>query len=368
MKDAFDSAYIIGDQLGEGAFGQVRAAVHKETQHQCAVKIVELRGDPTSSKVDKKLVKVSDNEEMLMRKVQGSDNCIKLITAFKFECLHVIVMERCVDSLANRQHTFSSLSRTEISRIFREMTIGLAHVHACGIVHRDVKPANFLFGGVEGETLKLCDFGLSAEMPRGDELKGLVGTLPYMSPEVVGGKVGYDFKADIWSLGASMHVVLLGCYPYQPINPTRERMTQSIISGIPTLAFTNANGIIPETLPDGAVALLRDVLRRNATSRFSAEEILKLSFLQRSISEPTEPPAYKSRRQRPGPCSEIANEAPAGRVSVQDVRLQFSARSSITASTDVGASPLVSSGSSARTSNWRTAQAADIMLEGMLSL
>jgi len=368
MKDAFDSAYIIGDQLGEGAFGQVRAATHTATQHQCAVKIIELRADPTSSKVNKKLAKVSDNEEMLMRKVQGSDYCIKLIAAFKFECLHVVVMERCVDSLANRQHTFPSLGCSEISRIFREMTIGLAHVHACTIVHRDVKPANYLLGGPEGKTLKLCDFGLSAELPQSHELKGFVGTLPYMSPEVVEGKVGYDFKTDIWSLGASMHVVLLGRYPYLPKNPTRERMTQSIISGIPTLAFTDVNGFVPEGLPDGAVALVREVLRRNAKSRFSAEEVLRLAFLQRSNSEPTVPPAYKSRRQRPGPCSEKADGAPACKFSFQDVRLQFSARSSTTASTDVGASPLVSSGSSTRTGNWRTAQAADIMLEGMLSL
>lgn len=344
----------------------MRAATHKVTQHQCAVKIVELRADVTALKVDKKLSKTSDNEEMLMRKVQGSEYCIKFFAAFRFECLHVMVMERCTDSLAGRLLAFPFLGRSEISRVFREMTLGLAHVHACCVVHRDVKPANFLFGGPEGKTLKLCDFGLSAALPQSHELRGVVGTLPYMSPELLDGSKGYDFKTDVWSLGASMHVALLGCYPYQPEKPTRERMTKSILSGTPALAFTAENGLVPEGLPDGAVALVREVLRRDATSRYSSEEVLRLAFLRRATAEPTAPSAYKSRRQRPGQGSEkAAAGSPACGASHHEMRLQFSARSAASASTDAGTSPTVSSGSStARTGN--SADPADVVQEGMM--
>lgn len=282
------------------------------------MKIVELMAEDSASKLDKRpvtlskpdkgLVRTSKNEEALMRKVQGSPHIVALLESFMFDCLHVMVMEKCETSLASKLSVFPSLGDTEISRIFREMTLGVEHVHTHNVVHRDVKPGNYLLGGPEGRTVKLCDFGLSVRMPLTGKISGVCGTLPYMSPEIVADS-GYDRKTDIWSLAATMYVALFGCYPYQPQNPTRERITKAIVNGVPAPNFTVMNSSAPQDEPrDGAAAFVRALLVRDPLYRFSAPQALKLRFIRCPTTEPTAPPTCNACRQRPGQGLRLAQD------------------------------------------------------------
>ena len=76
------------------------------------------------------------------------------------------------------------------------------HCHAQGIVHRDIKPDNVMVA--KNNRIKLIDFGLSAVVNKGNKLGEVCGTPHYMAPELFSG-IGYDAKADMWSLGVMLY-------------------------------------------------------------------------------------------------------------------------------------------------------------------
>merc|ERR1712032_479050 len=157
--------------------------------------------------------------------------------------------------------------------------------HEVSIVHRDVKPENFLLGGEHRSTVKLIDFGLSARKPREGGLTGHYGTAPYMSPEMVSDKP-YAEATDIWSLGATVYVCLYGDLPYlPPEHLTKDGRVDSkvirhaIMVGEPEPAFapTSEECLVPSL---SATSFARALLERVPESRCTAYQALQLSFVQ----------------------------------------------------------------------------------------
>jgi serine/threonine protein kinase/WD40 repeat protein len=99
----------------------------------------------------------------------------------------------------------------QCARIASEIASGLAHAHACGILHRDVKPSNILLD--QNGTARLTDFGLARVY--GDATLTatgtMLGTLRYASPEQVSGtSAGVDERSDVYSLGATLWELVTG--------------------------------------------------------------------------------------------------------------------------------------------------------------
>jgi tRNA A-37 threonylcarbamoyl transferase component Bud32/TolB-like protein len=120
------------------------------------------------------------------------------------------------ESLAQRLAREGPLPIDEAVTIAREVADGLAHAHAAGIIHRDIKPGNVLLSG--GHAI-LADFGIAwaAEQAGGERLtqSGIaVGTPTYMSPEQAAGDRQIDARTDLYSLGCVLYEMLVGEPPY----------------------------------------------------------------------------------------------------------------------------------------------------------
>jgi serine/threonine protein kinase len=99
-------------------------------------------------------------------------------------------------------------SYDELKRYAAELAEGLAHMHAAGFVHGDLKlPNAMLHGGV----VKLVDFGLAKAI--GDDFVGLCGTLDHMAPELFG-KGGRTPATDVWALGVTLYALFSERSPY----------------------------------------------------------------------------------------------------------------------------------------------------------
>ncbi|CAE8668340.1 unnamed protein product, partial [Polarella glacialis] len=143
------------------------------------------------------------------------------------------------------------------------------------IVHRDLKPENFLFQSkgvpLEHNTLKLIDFGLSKFLAEGEVLENLVGSAPYVAPEVVARSSGRP--CDLWSCGAIMYMMLSGAPPFTGMND--RQVFQKAKSEKPRLI-----GRLWEPVSEAAKDLIRRLLDADPASRITAEHALESDWIK----------------------------------------------------------------------------------------
>jgi serine/threonine protein kinase len=99
-----------------------------------------------------------------------------------------------------------------VKMFFKQIAEGLHHCHSNKIIHRDIKLNNILLD--EGFTVKICDFGISKIVKKGEILKEQCGTPAYMSPEMILHQGYRGFSCDIWSLGILLYFLFIGTFPF----------------------------------------------------------------------------------------------------------------------------------------------------------
>jgi serine/threonine protein kinase len=110
-----------------------------------------------------------------------------------------------------------SITLEQCHRWFKDVLTGVAHLHAIGVTHTDLKPDNLLT--FEGETqIKICDFGGShfVGVPCTKwQIVAELSTIPYRAPELLLGASLFDDKIDVWSVGCIAMEILCGTVVFQ---------------------------------------------------------------------------------------------------------------------------------------------------------
>ena len=116
-------------------------------------------------------------------------------------------------------HAFSEAEALDITI---QIADALAHSHERGLIHRDVKPKNIIL--TPGGVAKLTDLGLARaqddKAAAESEAGKAYGTPYYISPEQIRGEVDIDYRADIYSLGATMYHLVTGRPPFEADTPS----------------------------------------------------------------------------------------------------------------------------------------------------
>ena len=192
------SDYELRQRLGEGTFAEVRLATHVRTGEQLACKLVRKKGTCR---------KELEHEVAVLQAVGQHKHIVCLRDTFDTEDAWALVLElvsggEVFDRVVETGH----FSERDAAAIVRQVASALMHIHRRGIVHRDLKPENLLLvSGEHDADVKLCDFGLSVFTGEGaPPLRGVVGTIAYMSPEQLrGDEFGSEAAVDTATLRTS---------------------------------------------------------------------------------------------------------------------------------------------------------------------
>ena len=98
------------------------------------------------------------------------------------------------------------LSEEEASDFIQQILLGLKHMHSKNIAHLDLKPENIMLKSGSSHSLKLIDFGLSRKIKPGEEVREMLGTPEFVSPEVVNYEP-LSLNTDMWSIGVITYIL-----------------------------------------------------------------------------------------------------------------------------------------------------------------
>ncbi|KAJ3218084.1 Chk1 protein kinase [Dinochytrium kinnereticum] len=199
--------FKLGNVIGEGANACVRLACHAESGEVVAVKVVYK--DPKRPDIGKSLRK-----EATIHKSVAHPNTISLYAMSEDELAYYLIMEYGAGGeLFDRIAPDVGVGENLAHFYFRQLVAGMAHLHACGIAHRDLKPEPVKH--LEGN-LKISDFGLATVFRHKGVVRSLTtpcGSAPYVAPEIYQGQYEGE-QVDIWSSGIILYALLAGNTPW----------------------------------------------------------------------------------------------------------------------------------------------------------
>jgi serine/threonine protein kinase len=259
-RDLFALGELVSDtfeirlRLGEGGMGQVFEAHDRSLNRRVALKAAWPHVDPTSIRKEAQALAAMRHPSMVAVHALGQHRGIDYV-----------VMERIFgDSLesylARRRARRSPLAIVEAVEILIGIAEGLAVVHAAGIAHRDVKPANVMLA--PGNRIVLMDFGIF--QPEFDLTKPrlVTGSPQYIAPETIENAIapGAAFLVDVYAFGIVLFELLAGHVPFDGDNVMRILHLQR------TQAPPDLEPLRPDA-PSRLCALARELLAKDPKER-----------------------------------------------------------------------------------------------------
>jgi calcium-dependent protein kinase len=214
FKPGYENDFKTIRMLGRGAFGSVFVASQRHSGENVELFAVKrIKKDLLKSKRHGHALLM---EIEIMMKMRNNLNVVHIEDVYEDSHAVYMVMEYCSGGdLIQNSKSSPTFSEADVRLYFQDIIRLIGQCHKLKILHRDIKPDNFLKADKNAKSpLKMIDFGLSC-MWKGKPKKDMTGTPFYMAPEVFA-KTGYGYQADMWSAGCVLYFLVAGQNPFEP--------------------------------------------------------------------------------------------------------------------------------------------------------
>lgn len=259
-------AFEYKEKIGQGGYGAVFKAIHKETGFTLAIKaLTNVSGERGRADLQK---------EIDILKKCRCGNVLSYYGSIAVKNEIWILMDLCsVGSIKDLMKTcVETLDEVQIAMVAREVLRGLAYLHEIGIVHMDVKAANILL--TEDGGVKLADFGVSQQLQAATSQSDvLIGSPLWMAPEIIM-KNPYDHRADMWSLGITLIELAEGRAP-----PRGLKKIEDLIAtvNLPPPSLSN-----PRSWSPMFIDFINKCLKKDPAERPGAISLLSHPFVEKA--------------------------------------------------------------------------------------
>ena len=285
--------YILTQFIGKGSFGEVYLTKKKDSDFLFATKRM-----PKDLVENPKYSKYFNNEILILRKLYHK-NIIKLEALKKTKNHYYVIMEYCNGGTLNecleKYKLLYHRPFTEeiVQCLMRQIVSAVNYIHELKIIHRDLKLDNILvkFENEEDKNkvnllkseIKIIDFGFSAHKDQSGLLTTAIGSPLNMDPIIlkkfnsnstVNKELGYDEKADLWSLGTLCYQMLIGNSTFDAYN-------------LKELALKIEEGDykVPTNLSKEVVSFLNAMLQYKPEKRLASNKLIRHAFLIKDIKD-----------------------------------------------------------------------------------
>ena len=282
--------YEVIKKIGEGSYGKIYKVKNKQSGDIRAMKQILKSKIPDINKFQ--------NEIKILAMVDHP-NIVRLFEVIEDDKYFNLFQELCTGGELSRKIQTTQLKEKEIAKIFNEIMSAVAYCHEKGIVHRDLKLENILFASDSPDSpVKIIDFGFSVLLGKNNlnkdknnndngnnlkkfgfkRMKSKVGTLYYISPEIIKGN--YDEKCDIWACGVILFILLCG---YPPFTGSNDKEVYNII----TQVKYDFNQPTWKNVSKYAKDLIKNMLTL-AKNRYTAKQVLNSKWLEIKLKDANE--------------------------------------------------------------------------------
>ncbi len=249
--------YKYGRLLGKGAFGKVNLSLHTLTGRLVAIKSINKSKIITERQKSKIQIETS-----IMKTLSSSHYIVKFFETYETQKHICIVMEYiCAGDLLSYIRKRNKLNEQTAKYIYKQIILGIQHIHNHNIIHRDIKLDNILID--LDNKIKICDFGVSKRINNNDKIYEQCGTPTYIAPEILKGKGYVGYGVDVWSSGVVLYAMLSGTVPFKGNN--LKDLHDAIMKG---------NYKVINDVSNEANHLLKSIFEVDPKKRISIQEIL----------------------------------------------------------------------------------------------
>ncbi|KAL5697865.1 MAP3K epsilon protein kinase 1 [Ranunculus cassubicifolius] len=261
-----DNKYMLGDEIGKGAYGRVYKGLDLDNGDFVAIKQVSLEN------IHQEDLNIIMQEIDLLKNLNHK-NIVKYLGSLKTKThLHIILEYVENGSLANiiKPNKFGPFPESLVAFYIAQVLEGLVYLHEQGVIHRDIKGANILI--TKEGLVKLADFGVATKLTEADvNTHSVVGTPYWMAPEVIE-MSGVCAASDVWSVGCTVIELLTCVPPYYDLQP------------MPALfrIVQDEHPPISDNLSPDITDFLRQCFKKDSRQRPDAKELLLHPWIHNS--------------------------------------------------------------------------------------